>query len=116
MEKPASKGITKASPNPKCKMVLIASVYIKGYGTFNIKCPYCQTRIEVIIEQKPKITFKILAIVGACIILGWAAFTTGEVIAEKENCSVYKTQIEAQAHYSIKLDRDKNGKACEHLP
>lgn len=52
------------------------------------------------------------------IIAGLFAITAQRyaALAEDENCSVYSTQKEAQAHYSRDLDRDGDGQACEALP
>ena len=60
----------------------------------------------------------IAVVIAITLIAGFWTITMQhyDALAENESCSVYKTQKDAQAHYSRDLDRDNDGKACEALP
>lgn len=103
-------GKTIPCPNPECKQkVWQKFTFVGGTGDGEIKCSSCGKRLKVVISQKTIITLTILGIVLIIAILNEA------VIAEKLNCSVFKTWEDAQQHYQLKLDHDRDGSACDAL-
>lgn len=65
---------------------------------------------------------KIKIVIIASVIAAFIIFGVSQITAKKVNCSVFKTQKQAQIYtegnpeYTKALDRDRDGKSCEALP